>query len=127
MKRFLIIFIALCVVSVLFSVLGFELGQENYWSFHGVTLLIFLSIFPRLALLFSSIPFGGFFWWLGFLFFPRYLIAILATINYWHENPILVTLSWFVAIGGESTEKYYIKKQIIYDDNVIDVEAQVKD
>lgn len=127
MKRFLLIFIALCVFSVLFSFLGLDLRYENYWQYHGFLLLVFLAFFPRLALLFSSIPFGGLFWWLGFFFFPRYLIAILATVNYWHGNPLLVTLSWFIAIGGESTEKYYIKRKVYRgrNDNVIDVEAEV--
>lgn len=128
MKRFLLIFLSFTVASILISLLGFDLTHENYWSHHGLMLLIFLSFFPRLALLFSSIPFGGLFWWVGLFFFPRYLIAILATINYWHENPVLVSLSWVIAIGGESTEKYYIKRKIYYDDdNVIDVEAHEKD
>jgi hypothetical protein len=131
MLRFLSVFITLCIASVLISLLGFDLKYENYWSYHGIFLLIFLSLFPRLALLFSSIPFGGFFWWLGFLFFPRYLIATLATIHYWHKNPLLVTIAWFIAISGESTEKYYIKRRVYYkktrrpiDEDVIDVEAK---
>lgn len=132
MMRFLSIFITLCVLSVLVSLAGLELKHENYWHYHGVFLLIFLSIFPRLTLLLSSIPFGGFFWWLGFFFFPRYLVAILATVNYWHRNPLLVTIAWFIAIGGESTEKYYIRRRVYYtkkrrprDEDVIDVEAEV--
>lgn len=131
MLRFIYTFITLCVMTFLFGMFGFELGNENYWQLHGFFLLIFLSVFPRLALLLSSIPFGGFFWWLGFFFFPRYLIALLATVNYWHENPILVTLAWFIAIGGESTEKYYIRRQVyVYKnpkkrrDDIIDVEAE---
>ncbi len=128
--RLLFIFITLCVVSILISLLGFDLRYENYWSYHGIFLLFFLSIFPRLTLLISSIPFGGLFWWVGFLFFPRYLIAFLATINYWHQNPLLVTIAWFIAIGGESSEKYYIRRRVYYtkkryqkNEDVIDVEA----
>lgn len=131
MFRFIFIFISLCVISVLFSTFGFELRHENYWQHHGILLLVFLSLFPRLALFFSSIPFGGFFWWLGFFFFPRYLIAFLATLNYWHQNPFLVTIAWFIAIGGESTEKYYIRRKVYYYkkppqryDDVIDVEVE---
>lgn len=131
-KRFLLIFIALCIFSVLISFFGFELRDHNYWNYHGFILLIFLAFFPRLALLLSSIPFGGFFWWIGFFFFPRYLIATLATVNYWHENPLLVTLSWLIALGGESTEKYYIRRRVRYytkpqkshDPDIIDVEAR---
>ena len=131
MKKFILIFISLCVVPVILGSFGFDLRHENYWQHHGFILLVFLTFFPRLALFFSSIPFGGFFWWLGFFFFPRTLVAFLATLNYWHENPFLVTLAWFIAIGGESTEKYFIKRRVYYykqnpsrrDDNIIDVEA----
>jgi hypothetical protein len=59
--------------------------------------------------LFSSVPFGGVIWWLGFIFTPRILVSVLATIAYWQQNPILVLISWFVALGGESGEKYYIR------------------
>ncbi len=131
MKNFLITFIGLCVTSVLLSLLGFDLMHYNYWHEHGFFLLIFLAFFPRLTLLFSSIPFGGIFWWLGFIFCPRYLVALLATVNYWHRNPILVTFAWLIAIGGESTEKYYIRRRVYYyrkdeiaKEDIIDVEAE---
>jgi hypothetical protein len=42
-----------------------------------------------------------------------------------------VTIAWFIAISGESTEKYYIKRRVYYkktrrpiDEDVIDVEAK---
>lgn len=131
MIRFLMIFIILSVLmSIGVAFLDLDIGTSNYWDYHGFFLLIFLSFFPRLALLFSSIPFGGFFWWLGFIFVPRYLIAILATIHYWHQNPILVSISWLVAFGGESSEKYYIQRRVRvrrykhHGGDVIDVEAQ---
>ena len=128
MLRFIAIFIMLCVlttVSILFF--GVELGHKNYWNYHGFLLLVGLSFFPRLTLFFSSIPFGGLFWWLGFVFCPHYLVAILATLNYWHSNPILVTLAWLVALGGESSEKYVIRRQVRRRSSrdVIDVEAKV--
>lgn len=134
MLRFFYIFLCLIVASIVVSSLGFDLLKHNYWDLHGPILLIFLTLFPRLALLFSSIPFGGIFWFLGLIFFPRYLIATLATFNYWHQNPILVTLSWCIAIGGETTEKYYVKrgyvkvrKKTIPEENIIDVEAEPRD
>jgi hypothetical protein len=126
MLRLLIIFIVLSVLTTLgINLLGLELGYFNYWREHGVLLLIFLTFFPRLALIFSSIPFGGIFWWLAFFICPRYLVAFLATINYWHQNPFLVSISWFVALGGESSEKYYIQRRMRrnYAGPVIDVEA----
>ena len=50
-------------------------------------------------------PSGGLLWWLGFIFVPRVLVALLATISYWKQNPVLVVIAWLVALGGESTEK----------------------
>lgn len=77
----------------------------SFWEVHGIFFLIFMFFFPRLTLLFSSVPFGGLLWWLGWLFAPRLLVAILATANYWQTNPILVVLSWCWALSGESVEK----------------------
>lgn len=77
----------------------------SFWQVHGVLFLFFMCFFPRLTLLFSSVPFGGIFWWLGFFFAPRLLVAILATINYWQTNPILIILTWCWALSGETAEK----------------------
>jgi len=113
MFRLLMIFVVLAASSILaIAFLGVELSRANYWDDHGFLLLIFLTFFPRLALLFSSIPFGGVFWWLGFIFCPHSLVAILATLSYWPTNPFLVCLSWFIALGGEFWEKYYLKKRV---------------
>ena len=87
--------------------------MANFWDHHGVFFLIFITLFPRLTLLFSSVPFGGFFWWLGFIFAPRFLVAILATTHYLQSNPILVAISWFVAISGELGEKRFFKKRVV--------------
>jgi hypothetical protein len=64
-----------------------------------------MFFFPRLTLLFSSVPFGGLLWWLGWIFAPRLLVAILATTNYWQTNTVLCVLAWFWALSGESIEK----------------------
>ena len=104
--QFLLIFIILSAgIFILSNGFSISLGQNNYWDHHGVLFLFFLSFFPRLALLFSSVASGGLFWWLAWVFAPRILVACLATVAYWHQNPILVCLSWLIAIGGESTEK----------------------
>jgi hypothetical protein len=82
-----------------------EFGTVNFFQKRGVFFLIFITLFPRLTLLFSSVAFGGVLWWLGFIFFPRILVALLATVAYFHTNPVLVTISWLVALGGEALEK----------------------
>lgn len=83
----------------------------NYWDNHGILFLFFITIFPRLTLLFSSVAFGGFLWWLGFIFAPRILVAVLATMSYLESNPILVIMSWLIALSGESTEKYTFRRR----------------
>jgi len=107
--RMLVLFAMLTIAStILINYFDIEFGNTNYWDVHGILFLIFISIFPRLTLLFSSVPFGGFFWWLGFIFAPRLLVAILATVGYWNTNKVLVIISWLLAIGGESSEKFFI-------------------
>jgi hypothetical protein len=87
---------------------GISFGHDDFWDHHGVLFLVLITLFPRLTLLFSSVAAGGLVWWLGWIFFPRYLVAILATLAYWNHNPILVVASWLIAIGGESSEKYVV-------------------
>jgi hypothetical protein len=112
--RFVLFFGLAALVAWAGSTLfGADLGTTDYWQVHGVWLLAFLTFFPRLTLLFSSIPFGGFFWWLGWIFAPRLLVATLATLAYWQTNPFLVTISWLVAIGGESAEKYTVRQRVV--------------
>lgn len=98
-----------CILATLFWVLvtqfNFPFGTVNYFEKHGFFFLVFITFFPRLTLLFSSVASGGFLWWLSWLFFPRVLVATLATFAYFQTNPILVTISWLVAFGGESFEK----------------------
>ncbi len=109
LAQFLLIFLAVTGAVVLAaSFTELEFGTTDFWQRHGAVFLVLITLFPRLTLLFSSVPFGGVFWWLGFLFAPRILVAMLATLTYWSSNPILVTLAWLVALGGESSEKYVI-------------------
>ncbi len=84
----------------------------DFWDHHGIFFLIFITFFPRLTLLFSSVPFGGLFWWFGFVIAPRILVAILATVTYFSSNPVLVIIAWVVALSGESGEKYYVKNRV---------------
>lgn len=105
-----IFFVLLTATTIMMDVTDIKFGTVNYWDRHGIFFLIFLTIFPRLTLLFSSVAFGGLLWWLGFFFFPRILIATLATISYFQTNPVLVCISWLIALGGEIFEKSIIGK-----------------
>lgn len=127
-----IFIVALAVVGALF-LLGYplELENSNFWNNHGVFFLIFITIFPRLTLLFSSVPFGGLFWWIGFFFAPRLLVAILATLNYWQQNPVLVIIAWIVALSGETGEKTvvtrkYRRRENLFSKDAIEAEYKVK-
>jgi hypothetical protein len=109
--KFLFIFFGISfLVALISGGSGVPFGYENFWNHHGLFFLIFITLFPRLTLLLSSVPTGGFLWFLGWLFAPRFLVAILATVNYWNSNKLLVIISWLVCFGGESTEKTYIHK-----------------
>ncbi len=100
-----VFFILLVATSVMMDVFKTEFGTVDFFERHGPFFLIFISFFPRLTLIFSSVATGGVFWWLGFIFCPRILVATLATVTYFHSNPILVTISWVIALGGETAEK----------------------
>ncbi len=100
---FMVLTLATTIMSDLFAA---QFGEIDYWQKRGPFFLIFITFFPRLTLLFSSVVTGGFLWWLGFFFLPRVLVATLATAAYWKTNPGLVTMSWFVAIFGEILEKW---------------------
>lgn len=105
LKGTAIFFILLVATSVLMDTMQMEFGHVDFFQKHGIFFLIFITLFPRLTLLFSSVATGGFFWWLGFIFCPRILVASLATVSYFHTNPVLVVISWLIALGGETMEK----------------------
>lgn len=76
----------------------------DFWQEHGIFFLIFITLFPRLTMLFAvSVPFG-FLAWLGWLFTPHLTVAILATQYYWYTNPILCIIAWFIAFAGTGGE-----------------------
>jgi len=112
--RSLITFLLLSVVAnYLLQHSQIDFGWTDYWTRHGSLLLVFLALFPRLTLLLSSIPSGEWLWWLEWIFAPRFLIAVLATIQYWQTNKILVLCAWLIAWGGESGEKYALQHRVI--------------
>lgn len=76
----------------------------DFWQVHGIFFLIFATLFPRLTMLFAiSVPFGPLAW-LGWLLAPHLTVAILATQYYWHTNPILCIIAWFIAFAGTGGE-----------------------
>lgn len=112
-----IFFILLVATSVMMDVSKMDFGTVDFFQKHSIFFLLFITLFPRLTLLFSSVASGGFFWWLGFIFCPRILVASLATVSYFHTNPVLVVISWIVALGGETMEKAGIggsKKRFVF-------------
>ena len=84
----------------------------NFWDVHGFLFIVAMFFFPRVTLIFSSVITGWFFWWLGWIFAPRLLVAILATSAYWDSNTILVILTWLWAMAGESTEKTVVSNRV---------------
>lgn len=111
--KILILFLALTgAAALLGDAFNVDFGSDNFWDNHGIIFLFFITLFPRLTLLFSSIPFGGLLWWLGFIFAPRFLVACLATLAYWNQNPILVIIAWLVCLSGESGEKYMVTERV---------------
>ena len=71
----------------------------NFWDVHGWWFLIGIATFPRLTMLFVvPVPFG---WlaWVGWAVWPSLLVAILATSAYWHANPWLCVVAWFLVVG----------------------------
>jgi hypothetical protein len=83
----------------------------DFFNDHGIFILICLAIFPRLTLLFASFAFGGWLWWLGWIFTPHLLVAILS-IPYYDSNPVLVIIAWCIAFcgtWGESSSAKVVK------------------
>ena len=102
----IVVFIMLLISSsLLVEFFNMRFGELDYFQKRGFFFLAFITVFPRLTLLFSSVVSGGVAWWLAFIFCPRILVAMLATLAYFKTNPLLVVISWLVALGGEAYEK----------------------
>lgn len=84
--------------------------MTNFWEVHGWLFILCMFFFPRLTLLFSGVAWGGCIWWLGWLFAPRLLVAILATFSYWETNTFLCVLTWLWALSGEGAEKETVRR-----------------
>jgi len=70
----------------------------NFWDEYSWWVLPALAVFPRLTL-FLLFPWGGWLWWVGWFLTPHLLVAILA-LGYWDTNPVLVVMSWIMAVAG---------------------------
>ena len=77
----------------------------NFWDAHTFDwlVLIGLAFFPRLTMLVASGPFGVL-QWIGWVFAPHLLVAILATTQYWDTDPVLCVIAWFFAFAGTGGE-----------------------
>lgn len=80
---------------------------------HYILFAFALMAAPRITLAFmlmmTDFVSGGLLWWLGYIFVPRLLIAVLS-LAYWDTNPVLVVIAWMMAFSGESAEKTCIRK-----------------
>ena len=81
----------------------------DFFAQHGVLTLICLALFPRLTLLIASFATGGLLWWLGWVFAPHLLVAILS-LPYWDTNPVLVIFAWVLALGGTGGESKAVSR-----------------
>jgi hypothetical protein len=78
----------------------------NYFDNHEWYTLLGLAFFPRITLIVGSFVTGGVLWWVGWLFGPHILVAILS-LHYWDSNPVLVVCAWLCALGGTGGEGSY--------------------
>lgn len=107
----------------------------SFWTVHGYFIgfffLLLLFVVPRFAMLaFLVLPIGIVSWiaepfgltgfaalcvavlgWVAWLLAPRFLVAILATVLYWHVNPILCLLAWLIAFRMLQTKKKAAEKK----------------
>ncbi len=139
--KILFIFLAITGAStLLMNYTNVDFKNVDYFVKHGWFFLFSVALFPRLTLLISglitgSIAFGGILWWVGFFIAPRILVAILATIAYWNTNQLLVIISWLIALGGESSEKFMITRRMSahplnlgkFEGTTMEAEYKVKD
>ena len=71
----------------------------DFFNDHGVITLVCLAVFPRLTLLIASFASGGLLWWLGWIFAPHILVAVLS-LPYCDSNPELVIVAWVMALAS---------------------------
>ena len=77
----------------------------SFWEHHSILFVIAMFFFPRLTMLLATTYGGGLLYWIGWLFAPRFTVAVIATMFFGSTNTFLVVLTWLWALGGETTEK----------------------
>ncbi len=89
----------------------FAAATLDFWLTHAHPLLLLfgLAVFPRITLLFVAGPFGALHW-LGWLFAPHLLVAIIATTRYWATDPFLCVVAWFIALAGTGGEGSFVRR-----------------
>lgn len=75
-------------------------------------LLVALALFPRITLLFIGGPFAWFHW-LGWVFTPHLLVALMATFRYADTNPGLTVVAWLLALSGTGAEARTTRKVVV--------------
>lgn len=71
----------------------------------NVYTLLFTMFFPRIGILLLKIKFGNIWWILGYIFYPRFIIAYLVTSHYYSQSKFLVFCIWYWAYIMEKAEK----------------------
>lgn len=104
--------------STLISLPSGDLWSIPSVSSHSIFLCVMLILFPRITLAFLALGTGSIgitlLGLLGWIFIPRILIAIMATLLYWPAYPILVILAWLIAILCEASEKVVFQRRVVY-------------
>lgn len=77
----------------------------SFWDNHTHLFILSMFFFPRLTMLFATSYGGGVLYWLGWAFFPRLTVAIIASVLYARTDTFLVALTIVWAIYGEAMEK----------------------
>ncbi|QDT04396.1 hypothetical protein K227x_27870 [Rubripirellula lacrimiformis] len=83
----------------------------DFWDNHSIWFVLFMFMFPRLTMLFATTFGGGVLYWIGWLFAPRFTVAVIATMLYGDTNIVMVVLAWLWALGGETTEKTVVSRR----------------
>ncbi len=84
----------------------FATHPHYLWALFGFT------CFPRITFWFFSLITGGFWFWIGVLFFPHIMVAFWATTYYWDTNPILCVIAWMIAFSGSCAEGRVVKSRV---------------
>lgn len=82
-----------------------DITTVSFWDAHtwDWLVLVGLALFPRITTLCIGGPFG-LLQWLGWVIAPHFLVAIMATTQYWDTDPVLCAVAWVFAFAGTGGE-----------------------